>query len=181
MIWFNIFWFVFLSFPFSVGFGIRWRGWKRGSWWWRVTIVNVDVDTIKRTQKRHCKNKDPTGILCSYRPQQSSPKVLEQQGEFLFFNVIHWRQLSFMSKYIQSPLKVSEQKGQFLLFLIYTVDNWVSGEKMYTRWKVQISVFISWYFYLELLNDLEHITFCIRPPQFLGEQKHCYWQVFLVA
>ena len=29
---------------------------------------------------------------------------------------------------------------------------------MYTRWQIRISAFISCYFYLDLLNNLEHIT-----------------------
>ena len=67
---------------------------------------------------------------------------------------------------VQSPPNVLEQQGQFLfVFAIgYTEDNWVWGQKMYIRWQIRISAFSSWYFYLDLLINLENITVCIRPP-----------------
>ena len=50
--------------------------------------------------------------------------------------------------------------------LLYTEDNWVWGQKMYMRWQIRISFLFPGYFYLDLLNNFEHITFCIRPPNF---------------
>ena len=68
------------------------------------------------------------------------------------------------------------------LFLLYTEDNWICGQTMsYLSIYMTDPAFISFYFYLDLLNNLKHTISFIRIPQFLCEQKYCDWQVILVA
>ena len=60
---------------------------------------------------------------------------------------------------------------QIPLFLQYTEYIWGWDKKMNTRQMFRfffrrVSAFISWYLHLDVLNDLEHSTFGIRPPNF---------------
>ena len=65
---------------------------------------------------------------------------------------------------IQSPSKVLEQHDQLFCFC-YTLKT-IEFEVRRCTWdnRFEFSAFVSWYFYLDLWNNVGHITFSIRPP-----------------